>query len=252
MKKMKYEGWEIHPEIVVKRPAPSTTENVICMWMSTKHEGNILYWKLWNFWVRTGTKADMRSDEFFRDYERSNANTKTLFRAIGVTSGKAETEDDVWNNIGIVWNWLKENVQVTYDENIIVTSVDNSWPSILDYAKYYAQNGHLVWKNCFSKAHLFATLLGLTIRPRYRFAIATCHHTENGAPPTASHVYVSVYVGDRWFYLDPLAVYSTDFPNFVQRKSIGIESFDTVDYQHPHELIPVPLSGFDRVPYLPD
>lgn len=106
MKKMKYEGWGIHPELAVKLPAPQPVEHVIWKSMSTKHEGNILYWKLWNFWVRASTKADLRSDRFFRDYS--------------------------------------------------------------------------------------------------------------------------------------------------QRKSIGMESFNTVDYQHPFTIIPVPLSGFERVPYLPD
>ena len=48
MKKMKYGGWEIHPEIAVKLPAPLYTEHVIWRSMHTKHEGDILYWKLWN------------------------------------------------------------------------------------------------------------------------------------------------------------------------------------------------------------
>lgn len=106
MKKMKYEGWEIHPELAVKLPVPPLVKHVIWRSMSTKHEGNILYCKLWNFWVRAGTKADLRSDRFLRDYS--------------------------------------------------------------------------------------------------------------------------------------------------QRKSIGMESFDSVDYQHPLKIIPVPLSGFESVPYLPD
>jgi len=67
MKKVKYEGWEIHPELAVKLPPPPPTEHVIWRSMSTKHEGNVLYWKLWSFWVRTCTRADMRSDTFFRD-----------------------------------------------------------------------------------------------------------------------------------------------------------------------------------------
>src|SRR5207249_3182177 len=104
---------------------------------------------------------------------------------------------------------------------------------------------------CFSKAHLFATLLGRVVYPRFRFGVASTHHTEDGAPPTASHVYVAAYVADRWFYLDPTAAPSTDFPSFADRQSIGVGSFTTVDYQHAFDLIPPPLSGFAQVPLLP-
>ena len=102
------------------------------------------------------------------------------------------------------------------------------------------------------KGHLFATLLGRMVYPRFRFAIAEAHHSEGGAPPTATHVYGAVYVNERWFYLDPTAVYIKDFPDFKNRKSIGVDSFNTVDYEHPYMFIPVPLSGFERVPYLPE
>jgi hypothetical protein len=80
--------------------------------------------------------------------------------------------------------------------------------------------------------------------------VASAHHTENGAPPTATHVFVAVYVGERWYYLDPTAI-STPFPDYAHRRSIGVGSFASVDYEHPYMMLPVPLSGFDGVPYLP-
>lgn len=87
------------------------------------------------------------------------------------------------------------------------------------------------------------------IYPRYRFAIAESHHSEGGAPSTATHVYVAVYVAEHWFYLDPTAIHKK-FPDYDHRKSIGEDSFTTVDYDHPYKIIPVPLSGFEYVPYL--
>jgi hypothetical protein len=248
---IKDKNWSIHPEIMDRIPIPKGAGEAIWRSMSTKHEGSMLYWKLWNFWVRAGTTADTRSDHFFRDYEQANADLDALLRDVGFPWRKAETEQEVWERIGMVWNWLKNNVQVNNSEFGTISSMDGAWPSILDYARYYTGHGHLVWAACFSKAHLFATLLGRMVYPRYRFAIAEAHHTENGAPPTATHVYVAVYVGERWFYLDPTAVYSADFPAYSDRRSIGVSSFTTVDYEHPYKIIPVPLSGFDRVPYLP-
>jgi hypothetical protein len=251
MKKLelKYNDWQIHPEILQLNKS-ITTQNAIWQGMATKHEGKVLYYKLWNFWVRAGTDADQPSDYFFKDYESTNAQTDALLGNIGFAWRKAETEKEVWDRMGLVWNWLRENVTVN-NEAYSSISTTEGWPSLLDYAKYYADNGNLVWAACFSKAHLFASLLGRVIYPRYRFAIASAHHAENGAPPTATHVYVAVYVAERWFYLDPTAVQGEGFPNFSQRKSIGVSSFATVDYEHPYKMLPIPLSGFTKIPYLP-
>lgn len=246
----RYGEWAVHPEIVEK---PIIAKAGTPIWRSetTKHEGEVLYYKFWDFWVRAGVDADLRSNLFFRDYEMGDANTDKLLKDIGFTWRKAETEEEVWNRIGLIWNWLKNNVQVDNAKYSAISSVAGAWPSILDYAKYYATHGNLVWAACFSKAHLFATLLGRMVYPRFRFAVAEAHHTEEGAPPTASHVYVVAYVSDRWFYLDPTAVYSKNFPDFAHKTSIGVDGFVTVDYEHPYKIIPVPLSGFEKVPYLP-
>jgi hypothetical protein len=227
-------------------------DSVIWKRMATKHEGDILYLMYWNYWVRSGVKANLDSDRFFRDYEKSDPDIDKLLADIGFTWSKAETEEEVWNRIGMVWDWLRTNVVINNSEYSTISSVPGEWPSILDYAQYYVKNGKLVWAACFSKAHLFAALLGRVVYHRFRFAIAEAHHTENGAPPTATHVYVAVYVSNRWFYLDPTAVYSKKFPDFCHKKSIGVDSFTTVDYKHPYTMIPIPLSDFQWVPFLPE
>ncbi len=243
------EKWSAYPSIpdVIDIARVSKAKNPIWRRMTTKYEGDILYYKYWNFWVRAGVRADLRADRFFPDYERGNENTDNLLRDIGFPWKKADTEEEVWSRIGMVWKWLRDNVSVNNAEYATISST-GGWPSILDYAQYYAAHGNLVWAACFSKAHLFATLLGRMVYPRFRFAIASAHHTENGAPPTATHVYGAVYLKDRWFYLDPTFV-NESFPNLGQMKSIG--NFTTVDYEHPYMIIPVPLSGFELVPYLP-
>jgi hypothetical protein len=249
-KNLIYENWQIHPHIADVQKEFKSSGNEIWKRLATKHEGNVLYYKLWNFWVRAGVVAEMRSSMFFRDYETANGDSDALLKAIGFPWKKAETEEEVWSRIGMVWNWLRSNVQDNNAEYATISSVSGEWPSILDFARYYKAHKHLVWAACFSKAHLFATLLGRMVYPRYRFAIAEAHHAENGAPPTATHVYVAVYVGERWYYLDPTAI-CTSFPDYTHRHSIGVSSFATVDYEHPYQIIPVPLSGFDGVPYLP-
>jgi len=252
MKKIKYGPWQVHPNVLEIALAKRLTGTPVWMTMTTKHEGDLLYFKLWNFWARAGVIADSGLNAYiFRDYETANADSDALLAAVGFPRKKAETEEEIWGRIGMLWNWFRDNVQENASEYITIPSVSGTWPSILDYAKYYATHKRLVWAACFSKAHLFATLLGRVVYPRFRFGIAQAHHTEDGAPPTASHVFVGAYVSDRWFYLDATAVHTVQFPDYGQRKSIGVDSFTTVDYEHPYDFIPVPLSGFENVPNLP-
>jgi hypothetical protein len=247
--KLIYENWQIYPHIAETRKFKSLG-NVIWKRMTTKHEGDVLYYKFWNFWIRAGVDADMRADLFFRDYEAGGSDIDDLLKAVGFTWTTTETEEEVWGRIGKVWTWFRNNVKYNPADYATVSSVAGEWPSIFDYAKYYASHKNLVCGTCFSTAHIFATLLGRIIYPRYRFAIAEAHHTENGAPPTATHVYVAAYVSERWFYLDPTAIF-TAFPDYARRQSMGVSGFTTVDYEHPYEIIPLPLSYFDGVPYLP-
>ncbi len=252
MKRIKYGKWEIHPGVVEGIMPLKDSGTVVWKRMETKHEGSVLYYKLWNFWVRAGVRADLEmSSSFFRDYESANADSDALLAAVGFPWAKAETEEEIWRRIGMVWNWLRDNVVVNDGEYATISSVSGTWPSILDYARYYATHKQLVWSACFSKAHLFATLLGRVVYPRFRFGIAQGHHTEGGAPPTASHVFVGVYVADRWFHLDPTAVSLEPFPAYSDRRSVAVD-FATVDYEHPYYFKPVPLSGFDGVPHLPE
>ncbi len=248
MRKVTYESVMTHPDVVEVGQIVKVADG-IWMKMPTKHEGDVLYFKLWNFWCRAGVQALVNDAVFFRDYEKANADTDALMASLGFQWKKAESEQEVWQRIGMVWAWLKAHVVDDGAAFAALSSVPGTWPSILDYAKYYASHAKLVWAACFSKAHLFGTLLGRMVYPRFRFGIAEAHHTEGGAPATATHVYVGVYVSDRWHYLDPTAVPSQAFPDFAHRKSIGL--FATVDYEHPHSFLPVPLSEFHGVPHLP-
>ena len=45
-------------------------------------------------------------------------------------------------------------------------------------------------------------------------------------------------------------MYAGPLPAFDERRSVGL--FKKVDYQHPFEAMPVPLSPLDGVPHLPE
>jgi len=241
-----YGPWEIDPDMPLRPVKPSRAAYPEMISMRTMYEGKITYLRFWNFWVRTGTPAHEPSEIFFHNYESGSRRVRNLIRAVGVPTSWPRTEKEVWKRISTVWNWLGANVNIDAAAYSALTSADR-WPSIDELAAYYAAHHELVWSACFSKAHLFAVLLGRVL-PRWHICIASAHHTEGGAPPTASHVYVGVYLTGRWYYLDPTAVYSRALPSFAKRRSIGM--FTKVDYRHPFSARPLPLSPLDKVPYL--
>ncbi|MEJ2308073.1 MAG: transglutaminase domain-containing protein [Gammaproteobacteria bacterium] len=217
--------------------------------MKTMYEGDITYLKFWNFWVRAATPVTPDWDYFFHDYENCSPEVWSLLGNIGAATAWPRNEKDVWKRIATVWIWLAGNVRTDNAAYSGLVDAVGRWPSIAELARYYADHDELVWSACFSKAHLFATLLGRVL-PRWHTTVLSAHHTEGGAPPTASHVYVGIYLTDRWYYLDPTAVYAGPLPDFKNRRSVGL--FSTVDYQHPFSALPVPLSPLDKVPYLPE
>ena len=241
-----YGTWEIDPHILQATRKIGRATHPEMTSMKTMYEGKITYLRFWNFWVRSGTPAQEPTDYFFHNYESGSKQVRHWLNAVGAPTSWPRTEKEVWKRISTVWNWLRANVRIDGAAYSTITLADR-WPSIGELARYYADHHELVWAACFSKAHLFAVLLGRVL-PRWHVMIASAHHTEGGAPPTASHVYVGVYLTERWYYLDPTAVYSVALPSFAKRRSIGI--FDKVDYPHPFSARPVPLSPLDKVPYL--
>jgi hypothetical protein len=229
---------------------PKRGEIPIRQRVTTLHEGEVLYLKYWNYWVRAGVRADDRADHFFPDFENPNTRIFDMISDIGVTTAPSNGEIHIWEKIRTVWAWLGANV-VSNSSEYGTISASGGWPSIDEYAAYYEAHGNLVWAACFSKAHLFASILGRVGIPRWRIMSITAHHTENGAPPTASHVFVAVYVNEKWYYLDPTWVYAVPaLPDFISIGSVGL--FTTVDYRYPFKGIPIPLSGFTRIPMLND
>lgn len=244
----KYGPWEAVPHVIGSVLQKPSSKHPEMQSMETLHEGVVSYLRFWNFWVRAGTPAEPAAENIFHDYESGAPAVLDLIAAIGAPTAWPSSEKEVWTRIATVWDWLGANVQVDSAAYGDLVAAVGRWPSIEELAGYYRDHGELVWSACFSKAHLFAILLGRVL-PRWHTTIASAHHTEGGAPPTASHVYVGVYLTGRWYYLDPTAVYGGPLPSFSSRRSVGL--FTTVDYEHPFSARPVPLSPLDKVPHLP-
>jgi hypothetical protein len=212
----------------------------------TKHEGRVWYKRYGDDWGRERGEVTPGDAYFFPAYDSTNANISRLLRDAGYTGRRPVGEKQLWEQIGRAWTFLSRNVRHANSGEL---SPDDRWPSLVEYAAFYASHDELAWWACFSKAHVFASILGRMV-DRDRIVIASTHHTENGAPPTATHVYVAVYVAGEWYYLDPAAVHMCAFPEFAQRRSIGVPSMTTVDYRHPYKILVLPGSTLSHVPYL--
>jgi len=215
----------------------------------TMHEGPIWYVKYGDLWYRERGTVTPADDYFFLDYESNDPAVMRLLRNAGYDGRAATSDRQIWEKAGRVWNFLRANTRGQRPDER-VTSRDEGWASIVDYARFYEREGEVAWAACFTKAHLYATLLGRMGIPRDRIMIGLSHHTENGAPPTASHVFVLLYVNDRWYYLDPTNCYTQAFPTYERRRSIG--TLATVDYRHPFQAVLLPGNASGVVPMIPD
>ena len=220
------------------------------MVVTTKHGGRQPYVKHWNWWARVGGEVQEASKRFFPDFEQDSPVVRALIASLEAPRGPAATEQQVWSRIGRVWEWWRRHVRVDNTQYASISAGRDGWPGLSDFAAYHKQHKGLVCAACFSKAHLFASLLGRILYPRDRIAIASARHTMNGAPPTASHVYVAVYVAGRWFYFDPTYVAQHPWPSFADRRSLGAPRETSVDYRHPFKVLPLPGSTLSRVPLL--
>jgi YVTN family beta-propeller protein len=213
---------------------------------TTKHEGKVWYFKHRGFWAREEGEVKAPNERFFLTYKHNNSTITRLLREAGYRGRRSRNDKELWEQIGRVWNFLRENVRAANEEEL---RPPDRWPSLSEYAYFYKKYGELAWHACFSKAHLFACILGRMEHPN-RVVIASAHHTEGGAPPTATHVFVAVYVANEWFYIDPTAVFFQEFPPFAQRRSLGVASMESVDYVHPYKILILPDSTHSRVPLL--
>jgi hypothetical protein len=236
----------------------------------TMYEGQIPYKKYDGFWIRTQNSASNAG--FFRDYNKGFAdiNVKNLIKDIAGDISPPGSDADIWERIGLLWNWLgvQGHIVEDADELNIICPNSNVWPSISEFAKYYKDNGKLVWGSCGSKAQLFANLLIQLLIPQKRFVIATTHHNLFGVDPKISqHLYIALYSRGRWFYLDPLASQATPnpkkFPDVHHACSLAPDAdIPRIDYEHPYTIDAPPecewyspecnsMEIFSSVPYIP-
>jgi len=232
--------------------------------LTTMFEGGITYTKCDDFWVRYSVPEGPLSTNFFRDCDKgkTDPDVKNMMNDIVGYVTPPKDDNQIWNNIGAVYNWLRTSGHIVYtnDTTILgnISSDKKQWPSISDWAKYYKDHGKtLIWGTCASKISLFANLLLQLLIPQNKFAIACARHNIQVSDPLiATHFYIALYLNGRWFYLDPEATISANppviFPDFLHAYSLGYPlSTPNIDYQHPFTMEWPPECPYFFVPHLP-
>lgn len=238
--------WTGYKTITITQPAREGDRRYI----QTMHKGKVLY-RYHNYnWYRVDGIVQRGSRDwniFFPDYFNNSRAVQRLLRDAGFNGQLARSSEEVWERVRSVWAFLDRCIG---SGSPVRSATAGNWPSIVEYADRYARTKKLTWAACFSKAHLFATLLGRMIADPSRIAIASCTHLTDDGKPTATHVYLTILLGGRWLYLDPAMATSVKLPPYSQRRSIKMPTPKDLDYEHPYKILTLPKSRLSGVPFL--
>lgn len=197
-------------------------------------------------WARLGGAVVSNDQFFFPGFWQTNDRIIAMLHSIGVGTAPACSGEEIWARASAVWAWLRVHAAAGPPSGY---GSPDRWPSLDEMASMYERFGLVPWYACFSRAHLFATLLGSVGIPADHVAIASAHYPYDNENGYAQHVYVALRVDRRWYYLDPGYVSTlAALPPYENRASHGLRA--GCQYSYPYEVVILPGSGLDTVPML--
>lgn len=198
------------------------------------------------WWARMGGGVTSNDPFFFPGFWQTNGRIVSMLQSIGVGTAPACSGEEIWARAAAVWAWLRVHARPGPASGY---GSPDRWPSLDEMAAMYERYGTVPWYACFSRAHLFATLLGSVGIPADHVAIASAHYPYDNENGYAQHVYVALRVDHRWYYLDPSYVNTlAALPPYENRASYGLRA--GCQYSYPYEVVILPGSGLDTVPML--
>jgi hypothetical protein len=214
----------------------------------TLHEGLVGYEAYYQsrpfescWWARVGGEVTRDPSAFFD--LRHTPDVDRLVAAIGLPAERTNDSREIWRRVTTVWGWLRENQLNGRDRNYAAAQrflADlHRWPALAEVATMYVRFGGIVWGTCMSRAQMFATLLAAVGVPHERFGIAEARWK----PEYSQHMYVALFLNQRWFYLDPTYIEDelrSDVPSSVGRGA--------ADYVHPRVWTGLPGTRWTTVP----
>jgi hypothetical protein len=196
------------------------------------------------WWMRCKGVVQNRPTSFFPQINTYNQVIHSLVMdVLGFRPDRTRNDKEIWRRVVKVWNWLQRNELTSANPNYrkAKSYIErlHSWPSIADIAHMYSKYGGIYWGTCMSRAQLFATLLYTAGIPPDRYAIAESYWK----PAYSQHMYVILYIGNRWIYLDPIYIGERLAADNVSSVGSG-----PADYIHPRVVKLLPGSKLSGVP----
>ncbi|HOW97822.1 MAG TPA: hypothetical protein P5567_02610 [Kiritimatiellia bacterium] len=199
-----------------------------------------------SWWARMGGRVVRNDAAYFPGFWQTNDRIIAMLQSIGVGTAPVCSGEDIWARAAAVWVWLRDHARPGPSYGY---GSPDRWPSLDEMAAMYERFGTVPWYACFSRAHLFATLLGSVGIPADHVAIASAHYPYDNENGYAQHTYVALRVDRRWYYLDPSYVNTlAELPPYGQRASYGLRA--GCQYSYPYEAVVLPGSSLDTVPML--
>lgn len=225
--------------------------------IKTKHRGYVPY-KPQKYWANMRGVVNRQDDFFFLNLEKQTPEKQQLRNILGLKAGNAGGDKDVYEITRKVWDFFAANTKSIMANNgdmteIVRTAFNEScerhpngamkyWPTVEQLMSVYAKYNFIPVGNCSSQALAFAAMLRAAGVPANRVAVERLNYDW-----LQDHWAVIVEINGVWYWFDTTHK-GTKFPEYAKLTSIPVTSQD-FNYDMPYEIIPVPGSTLDYVPY---
>ena len=233
------------------KEAPAGTKLV-----KTFNRGSIPFKKGSKHWENTLGEINRQDDFFFRNITKNTPEKKQLCEIIGVSGADATTDEEIYQIAKKTWDFYKtntksgmgnvpEDVKKAFDESMNRSRPNGPvtyWTTVEQFVQLYNKYGFMPVGNCSSQALAMAAFLRVAGIPADKMAVERMNYDFY-----RDHWAVIIEMNDIWYWFDP--TYSrSNFPDFISLQSIP-KSRKGFNYDLPYEIIPLPGSSLNYVPY---
>lgn len=225
--------------------------------IKTKHRGYIPY-KPGKYWANTKGTINRNDDFFFRNLEKQTPEKQQFRDILKFKTGEVTTDKEVFEITRKVWDFFAVNTKSIMVNNGDMTETVKAafnecgekypngamkyWPTVEQFMNVYSKYNFIPIGNCSSQALAFAALLRAAGVPANRVAVERLNYDW-----LQDHWAVIVEINGVWYWFDTTHK-GTKFPEFSKLTSIPVTSQE-FNYDLPYEIIPVPGSTLNYVPY---
>jgi hypothetical protein len=225
--------------------------------VNSQHRGNIPFAEKGKYYINIkGLVTNNRHNFFFRDLNKQTSQKSQIRELIGVSGTDAQSDKEIYDILKKTWEFYSKakksamfnpsnEVKQAFNESLNRDKPHDPvsyWTTVEQFVNIYNKYGFIPIGNCSSQALAFAAFLRAAGVPANKMAIERLYYDYY-----QDHWAIIVEIKDRWYWFDP--TYSHfNFPSFENLNSIP-KNRKGFNYHIPFEIITVPGSTLDYVPY---